>query len=121
VADPIFSAADTTRWYEALNTVNENAAPDFARYFMVPGMNHCSAGPATDQFDMINALVNWVEKAEAPEQVLAKVRGAGANIVNTELPAGWGAARSRPLCAHPKVARYSGSGDLESAASFSCR
>jgi Tannase and feruloyl esterase len=120
-ADPIFSAADTSRWYDSLNTINENAAHDFARYFLVPGMNHCSGGPAAEQFDMINALVNWVEKAEAPEQVVAKARGVGANVVNAELPAGWGAARTRPLCAYPKVARYNGSGDLESAASFTCR
>jgi len=120
-ADPIFSAADTSKWYEALQSANGGAAADFARYFMVPGMNHCSGGPATDQFDMISQLVNWVEKAEKPEQVVAKVRGAGANVVNAELPAAWGAARSRPLCAYPRVARYNGSGDLESAASFSCK
>jgi len=69
---------------------------------------------------MITNLVNWVEKAQAPEQVQAKARGAGANVVNTELPASWSAGRSRLLCAYPKVARYNGSGDVESAASFSC-
>ncbi|MBL0150191.1 MAG: tannase/feruloyl esterase family alpha/beta hydrolase, partial [Ideonella sp.] len=119
-ADPIFSAADTSKWYEALQSATSGEAAGFARYFIVPGMNHCSGGPATDQFDMISQLVNWVEKAQAPELVVAKVRGAGANVVNTELPASWGAARSRPLCAYPKVARYS-AGDLESAASFSCK
>jgi hypothetical protein len=87
---------------------------------MVPGMNHCSGGPATDQFDMLTQLVNWVEKAEAPEQVVARARGAGANVVNAELPAAWSAGRTRPLCAYPKVARHNG-GEMESAASFSCR
>jgi len=120
-ADPIFSAADTSKWYDALQTANAGTAGDFARYFMVPGMNHCSGGPSTDQFDMLSQLVNWVEKAQAPEQVIAKARGAGANIVNTELPANWGAARSRPLCAYPKVARYNGGGSVEDAANFSCR
>ncbi|WP_156136004.1 tannase/feruloyl esterase family alpha/beta hydrolase, partial [Delftia sp. ZNC0008] len=28
---------------------------------------------------------------------------------------------TRPLCPHPLAARYNGSGDMESAASFSCR
>jgi Tannase and feruloyl esterase len=42
-------------------------------------------------------------------------------VVNAELPAGWSAARTRPLCAYPKVARYNGTGDLEAAASFTCR
>ncbi len=120
-ADPVFSTADTSKWYDALQTANAGAAGDFARYFMVPGMNHCSGGPSTDQFDMLTQLVNWVEKAQAPEQVIAKARGAGANIVNTEVPSNWGAARSRPLCAYPKVARYNGSGSVEDAANFSCK
>jgi feruloyl esterase len=120
-ADPIFSAADTVKWYDALQTANNGSATNFARYFNVPGMNHCSGGPATDQFDMLTSLVNWVEKAQAPDQVVAKARGAGANVVNAELPATWGAARARPLCAYPKVARYNGSGDIESASSFSCQ
>ena len=85
-------------------------------------MNHCSGGPATDQFDMLTPLVNGVEKGEAPDSVLATARGAG-NVggVNADLPATWSANRTRPLCAYPKVARYNGSGDIESASSFSCK
>ena len=37
------------------------------------------------------------------------------------LPASWSANRTRPLCAYPKVARYNGTGDIESASSFSCK
>jgi feruloyl esterase len=70
---------------------------------------------------MLAHLVNWVEKGQAPEQVVAKARGTGANVVNTELPATWGAARTRPLCTYPKVARYNGTGDVENAANFSCK
>ncbi|MDZ7882452.1 MAG: tannase/feruloyl esterase family alpha/beta hydrolase [Mycobacterium sp.] len=65
-ADPIFSAADTTAMFEALQTANGGSSANFARYFMVPGMNHCSGGPATDQFDMLTNLVNWVEKGQCP-------------------------------------------------------
>lgn len=120
-ADGIFSAADTANWYESLQTANSGNAADFARYFVVPGMNHCSGGPSTDQFDMLTQLVNWVEgKSAAPDSVVANARGTGANVVNTEVPATWSATRSRPLCAYPKVARYKGSGDIESASSFTC-
>ena len=85
-------------------------------------MNHCSGGPATDQFDMLSALVAWVEGGTAPTAIVASARGAGnAGGVNAELPAAWSATRTRPLCAYPKVARYDGTGDLESAASFSCQ
>ena len=29
-------------------------------------MNHCSGGPATDQFDMLTPLVEWVEQGARP-------------------------------------------------------
>lgn len=121
-SDPIFSSDDTTAWYEALRAANGGDAANFARYFRVPGMNHCSGGPATDQFDMLTPLVNWVEKGQAPDSVLASARGAGnAGGANADLPATWPATRTRPLCPYPKVARYKGSGNVEEAASFSCQ
>lgn len=120
-ADPIFSSIDTADWYQRLQDANKGDAGEFARLFMVPGMNHCAGGPAADQFDAITALVDWVERGQAPDRITARARGAGANVVNTEVPATWDAARTRPLCAYPLVARYKGSGDVESADSFSCR
>lgn len=121
-SDAVFSSDDTAAWYDALARRHGGDASGFARYFPVPGMNHCRGGPATDQFDMLGALVKWVEHGQAPDAVTATARGAGnAGGVNNELPAGWSATRTRPLCAHPKVATYKGSGDVESADSFVCR
>ena len=121
-SDPIFSSDDTRAWYQGLAAANAGDASNFARYFPVPGMNHCSGGPATDQFDMLTPLVNWVEKGQAPDSVLASARGAGnAAGANADLPANWSATRTRPLCPFPKVARYKGSGSIEDAASFSCQ
>lgn len=120
--DPIFSSDDTTAWYDALRTANNGDASNFARFYRVPGMNHCSGGPPTDQFDMLAPLVNWVEKGQAPDSVVANARGPGnAGGVNADVPAAWSATRSRPLCAYPQVARYNGTGDVESASSFSCK
>ncbi len=122
VSDAIFSAEDTRQWLERVGKAGLNPGADFARYFPVPGMNHCSMGPAADQFDLLGPLVKWVEQGEAPQAVPASVRGAGnAGGVNTELPADWSAKRTRPLCAYPTVATYKGSGSLEEASSFSCR
>ena len=122
VSDPIFSAADTLTWYDGLTANNNGDASNHARFFRVPGMNHCSGGPTVDQFDMLTPLVNWVEKGVAPDSVVATARGAGnAGGVNAEVPADWSAARTRPLCSYPKVAKYSGTGDKESAANFSCQ
>ena len=55
MSDPIFSASDTIEWYRGVQAANGGDASDFARYYPVPGMNHCSGGPATDQFDLLTA------------------------------------------------------------------
>jgi feruloyl esterase len=121
-SDPIFSSSDTQHWYDGLRAAHGGDASDFARFYRVPGMLHCSGGPATDQFDMLTPLVNWIEKGEAAQAVVATVRGAGnAGGVNADLPADWAADRSRPLCSYPKVARYKGTGNIDKAESFSCQ
>jgi hypothetical protein len=122
VSDAIFSAEDTRQFLLRADQALGGRADAMARYFPVPGMNHCSGGPAADQFDLLSPLVRWVEQGVAPQAVPAAVRGAGHPAgANTELPAGWSPQRTRPLCAYPTVARYNGAGDPESAASYSCR
>ena len=81
--------------------------PNGAEMFLVPGMRHCGGGPALDQFDMLGAVVNWVEKGVAPESVIATGKA---------FPG-----RSRPLCAYPKHAQYSGQGDTNDAHNFICQ
>ncbi|PWU06144.1 MAG: tannase/feruloyl esterase family alpha/beta hydrolase [Terriglobia bacterium] len=110
VSDPIFSIKDTVSWWNDVNRVNRGSAADFVRMFAVPGMNHCGGGPSTDRFDAFTALVNWVEKSAAPEQIVAT---AGPN---TPWPG-----RTRPLCAYPKQPRYKGAGSIEEASSFTCQ
>jgi hypothetical protein len=108
-SDPVFSLNDTLAWYREVDRLNRGAAAQFVRVFPVPGMAHCAGGPATDQFDAFDALVAWVERGSAPDRILA--------TAGPQTP--W-PGRSRPLCPYPKVARYSGSGSLEEAASFRC-
>lgn len=115
MADGVFSPDDTVRWYNELEAENAGSADEFARLYLVPGMGHCSSGPSTDQFNMFNDLVAWVEEGEAPDRVIASAR---AN--NAEIPADWGDDRTRPLCPFPEVARYTGDGDINDAASFAC-
>jgi pimeloyl-ACP methyl ester carboxylesterase len=119
-SDPVFSVDDTTTWYDALNSRLGGKAGDAVRFFRVPGMGHSRGGPATDQFDGLSALVDWVEKGSVPDRIVASARGAG-NVggVNADVPSAWSPTRTRPLCPHPMVARYK-SGDSEVAASFGC-
>jgi feruloyl esterase len=116
-ADPVFSLDDTLGWYAGLNAAYAGAASAFVRVFPVPGMNHCAGGPATDQFDMVPALVNWVEKGVVPESIVATSRTAAQNDSLGAIPPN----RTRPLCAYPKVSRYQGTGSIEGAANFACR
>ena len=113
-SDAVFSVNDTTRWFAKLQANAGADASGFARYYPVPGMAHCSGGPATDRFDALGALVEWVEQGKAPQALAAAV-----NPENRELPADWSKTRTRPLCPWPQVPRYTG-GNLESAASFRC-
>jgi feruloyl esterase len=74
-------------------------------------MNHCSGGPGTDRFDMLTPLVAWVERGEAPDQISAWSGTPGYFGV---------AARTRPLCPYHQIARYKGSGDINTEANFAC-
>ncbi|MDB5722790.1 MAG: tannase/feruloyl esterase family alpha/beta hydrolase [Alphaproteobacteria bacterium] len=107
-ADPIFSINDTIRWWDALDRRNRRRAADHVRVFPVPGMNHCAGGPATDQFDALATVVDWVEKGVAPQRISA-----------TAGPMSPFHGRSRPLCPYPTVARYV-RGDPEKEESFAC-
>jgi Tannase and feruloyl esterase len=121
VSDAVFSELDTRAWVDrAANNVpgSRNAL----RHFSVPGMSHCSAGPAADQFDALTPLVKWVEQGIAPDSIIASVRGVGnTGGANAELPKEWSPTRTRPLCAYPKIATYKGNGSIEDAANFSCQ
>jgi hypothetical protein len=122
VSDPIFSVNDSETWFTGLQARHGGGTEGFARFYRVPSMGHCSGGPATDQFDALSALVSWVEQGNRPGALVASARGAGnPGGVNTEVPASWSPTRTRPLCPYPTVARYNGSGSIESASSFSCQ
>ena len=108
MADPIFSPLESEDYYRRLTAVHGAQTRDFARLFQIPGMGHCSGGAATDSWDGLGALVEWVEQGKAPERIVA--------TGTTVFPG-----RSRPLCPYPQHAQYNGSGNPEDAANFSCR
>jgi len=118
-----------------MNTVNyfqsvvaklgQRQTDSFVRLFMAPGVQHCGGGPGPDSFgqmvtsaqsdpqhDLTLALERWVEQGVAPERVIATKRQGA----NPQAPA----ARTRPLCPYPQVARYKGSGSTDDAANFNC-
>jgi hypothetical protein len=109
VSDPWFSALETVRYYEKLGPDNAPARlTDWSRLFLVPGMGHCAGGDRTvDRFDMVGAIVDWVERGKAPDRVIAR---------SSQPPV-----ESRPLCPWPQYAHREGRGDATKAESYSCR
>jgi pimeloyl-ACP methyl ester carboxylesterase len=109
LSDPWFSPLDTLGYYEKMARANGglDRVENWSRIYVVPGMAHCGGGPATlDDFDMLSAVVKWVEEGTPPDSVIA---------TGKDFPG-----RSRPLCAYPKHAQYKGSGDPQDASNFVC-
>ena len=109
-SDPAISARNSIDYWRSVVRVmrGRRRTDAFLRLFLAPGMQHCAGGPGPNVFDTVGALEQWVEQDAAPERLVATHRTAG--IVD----------RTRPLCPHPRVARWDGVGDSDDAASFTC-
>jgi feruloyl esterase len=108
--DPVVPPQDTAAYYEGVAKVmgGYDKTRDFYRLFTAPGMGHCAGGPGPNSFDALTALENWVEKGVAPDKLIA-THSTGGKVD-----------RTRPLCAYPQVARYTGKGSIDEAANFAC-
>ena len=109
LSDPWFSPLETLRYYEKMSKeTSDGSVESWSRIYFVPGMGHCQGGSATlDRFDMLSAVVDWVEKGVAPDRVVA---------TGPAFPG-----RSRPLCPYPQHAEYTGHGDTNDASNFVCQ
>ena len=108
-ADAALNAHSTINYYERLKTADPQA-PDYARLFMMPGVQHCAGGSGPDSVEWIEAISAWTEKGTAPDRVIATKRGTDGTAI-----------RTRPLCPHPQRAVYSGAGSTDDAANFVCK
>jgi feruloyl esterase len=109
-SDPAISVNGTTRYYqEAIAATGGQAvASQFMRYYIAPGVLHCSGGPGADQADLLGPLDAWVTAGTAPADLTASRVAGGATT------------RTMPLCAFPRYPRYNGSGDVNAASSYTC-
>jgi Tannase and feruloyl esterase len=110
-SDPQISPGNSVRYFQRVEQTIGGAAKMQGGYrlFMVPGMGHCRGGEGPNAFDAVAALEQWVEQKKAPDQIVAS------HLTNGAVD------RTRPLCPYPQVARYSGSGNPDDAANFSCK
>ena len=107
-ADPLVTPDTSLIMYKRINDAVGSAAARSLALFMVPGMNHCQGGSGTDVFDKVAAIDQWVESGTKPQSIVASHMTNGV------------ADRTRPLCAYPAKARYSGSGSTDDARNFRC-
>jgi feruloyl esterase len=111
-SDSLLSTFISYWYYEQLASLMGGYAPaqDSVRLFIEPGMDHCGGGISPNSFDTLQALDKWVTKGVAPEGILA-------TAPTSTLPS---SGRTMPLCKFPEEASYSGSGNVYSAANWSC-
>jgi feruloyl esterase len=79
-----------------------------AKAGMFSGRQSGEGGDGANDFDLIGAIEQWVEKGKPPDQIIASHRTDGKVDC------------ARPLCPYPKVAKYKGTGSTDDAANFSC-
>ena len=110
-ADPASGAYGLPDYYAraASRVGGLRAERRFMRLFLVPGVYHCAGGYVPYQEDFLGAMVDWVERKEAPAEVMA-----AAELKN-------GRVRERPVYAYPVEARYTGHGDVNDPRNFEPR
>jgi hypothetical protein len=86
----------------------ENTAT-FARLFIAPGAQHCTAAAGPAAANPLQDVVDWVEHGQAPATILAT----GGVDPATSQPT------QRPLCMYPDLSEYV-SGDPDSLSSYAC-
>ncbi|KAI8686846.1 hypothetical protein LRP88_14948 [Fusarium phalaenopsidis] len=141
-ADAGIPTGSSTYFYkavaDALGETGESMA-DWFRYFVVPGMLHCSGtlvdapwyfagggqagevgtdvhsvpGFSDPAHDALMALMDWVEKDEPVKSIIATT------WVNMTDPDS-GVLRQRPICPFPSRPVYNGAGDPDLADSWAC-
>jgi feruloyl esterase len=124
-ADPLVNPRNSINYYESV--VSRAAAhgsadalrdtQKFARLFMAPGMAHCAEGQGLNTFDTLTALESWVEHRIAPDQL----SGSHTTLpfpINVESSAL--GTFTRPICAYPKVATWTGQGDPKEESNYKC-
>jgi hypothetical protein len=109
--DTLLSHKDTIRtWKQVTDLAGDATSQANSRLYIASGVNHCSGGPGADRFDLLTPMVAWVESGKTPDvPVASKVNATtGATLF------------TRPLCVDPLFPKYKGTGDVNSADSYTC-
>ena len=109
--DALLSHRDTIRsWADLTQAAGPALAEGGTRFYIAPGVGHCSGGPGADSIDLLTPLMDWVEAGKTPGTLTAAKRD------KPDAPPRF----TRPLCRYPAYPRYTGKGDVNDAANFAC-
>src|SRR5262249_27322870 len=125
-ADALIPATYSIAYYQSVEKYLGRDNRDFYRLFLAPGMQHCGGGPGPNvvggsyysgplfdaKHNVLAALMQWVEKGQAPERIVA------AKYQDDD--PGKPVLRTRPLCAYPQVARWTHKGSADQEQNFEC-
>ena len=109
LADQLIPAAGSIDYYQRVQQRMGGPKPtaQFARLFLVPGVDHGFRGAGAAPTGLNEAIISWVEEGKAPDKLMAEKRDASGKVI-----------RTRPLFPFPQVAKYKGSGNPDDAANF---
>ena len=100
----------TVDYYErVVATLGADRVDDFVRLFLAPGVGHCSGGAGPQPVDPLAALTAWVEQGTPPGTLAGQRTNEDGSVAAT-----------RPICAYPLVARWSGQGDPGIGETYQC-
>ena len=118
--DGLIPSGNTVNYYESVvDRLGERQISDNIRFYLVPGMSHCSGGEGAFQVDWLSAMEKWIEAGEKPGTLDATRPDVIPGPFGA--PPTTGNGFTRPLCVYPAIAKYKGSGDNKDAANFECR
>lgn len=107
-SDHLVPPAYSSDYYASVvDRLGQARTDSFMRFHMLAGVGHTGSGYL---FNALAALDGWVEKGQAPQTLISASLAADNKTIVS----------SRPVCRNPAWARYNGSGDVNSAASFVC-
>ena len=108
-ADTLVSPRRSELYVQQLQaTMGADVVDSFLRFYEVAGFGHSVSQQFNAAWDQLTALEKWAEKGVDP----------ASNEIVTDTFGVPG--RTRPLCIYPTWPKYKGSGDVNSAASFTC-
>jgi len=107
LADDGIGPENTIAFYDhQVSKLGRSDLSRFVKFYTMPGFSH-GFGNFNATYDALPAIMNWVEKGQAPRNLTMT----DANTADN--------GRTRPLCEYPSWPKYTGK-DANQASSFTC-